>query len=210
MDRQPTDTGNTLLLVFAKNLELGKVKTRLAKTIGEVKALEIYTELVSYTEKVIRELPGAKTICYSAYIEKFDVFKSKFYTKKKQVGEELGERMKNAFKDAFLVGDYQKVILIGTDCLEVTTSIIEEAYIQLSSHDVVIGPTKDGGYYLLGMKRPLSYLFENKEWSTDSVFLDTVSDLKKNKVSYSLLETLSDVDEEKDLGVLRSRVVRDD
>lgn len=209
MAPQHINTESCLLLVFAKNLELGKVKTRLAKTVGDTNALEIYTELVRYTETIIRELPVLKTICYSTYIDDFDAFEERIYNKKKQYGEGLGERMKHAFQDAFSEG-YSKVIIIGTDCLELTSEILEEAYVCLSTNDAVIGPAKDGGYYLLGMNSFLPYLFENKVWSTENVFLDTVLDLQKHKVSYTLLKTLSDVDEEKDLGVLRNRIMQDD
>ena len=118
---------------------------------------------------------------------------------------DLGERMERAFGQAF-AQDYDKVIIIGSDCIEISTEIIEDALKALDDHNVVIGPAHDGGYYLLGMDRHYPHLFKNKIWSTEDVFLDTLLDIKKLKLSYSLLPTLSDVDEEKDLGVLRKHL----
>ena len=112
--------------------------------------------------------------------------------------------MKNAFNRAFALGA-DEVIIIGSDCPKLITQIIEDAFNLLDENDVCIGPAKDGGYYLLGMKKPLPFLFDGKEWSTASVFSDTTSDLTKNHLSYGRLAELSDVDTVDDLYLLENK-----
>ncbi len=196
---------DSLLMIFAKNPELGKVKTRLAKTIGNEKALMIYVKLLEHTHAVADRVFADKAVFYSDKVQEFDILDYYKFPKFLQKGKDLGERMERAFGQAF-AQDYDKVVIIGSDCIEITTEIIEDALTALDDHNVVIGPALDGGYYLLGMDRHYPHLFKGKAWSTPDVLLDTILDIKKLKLSYSLLPTLSDVDEEKDLGVLRKHL----
>ena len=106
--------------------------------------------------------------------------------------------MHNAFEHIFL-NKYKKVIIIGSDCFDLSSAIIEEAYLLLEDSDIVIGPAKDGGYYLLGMKSPHSCLFKNISWSTSQVLKQTLSICESHHLSYSLLPTLTDIDVENDL-----------
>ena len=110
--------------------------------------------------------------------------------------------METAFAETFAEGA-EKVVLIGSDCYELTPEILQNAFRQLETHDAVIGPAADGGYYLLGFSRPNYSVFRQKNWSTSTVFNDTVNDLKKQHFSWFQLPVLNDVDEEKDLGELR-------
>ena len=89
--------------------------------------------------------------------------------------------MQHAFQDAFAAG-YEKVIIIGTDLIDLSKEIIEEAYLQLETNDVVMGPAQDGGYYLLGMKSLHPNVFEKKSWGTSTVSAETLNDLKDKKV----------------------------
>ena len=109
--------------------------------------------------------------------------------------------MQNAFAEAFAQGK-ERVIIIGSDCLELETYMIKEAFAVLESNDVVLGPAKDGGYYLIGMTAFLPTLFEDKNWSTDDLLMDTISDLKKMNAKYYLLKTLNDIDTIEDLKAL--------
>jgi hypothetical protein len=97
----------------------------------------------------------------------------------------------------------EKVVIIGSDCPEITTEIISDAFVSLDKYDVVIGPAKDGGYYLIGMTCALPMLFKNKEWSTDTVFSDTVLDLVDMGLRYFRLSELSDLDTVYDLPLLQ-------
>lgn len=197
---------SNLLMIFAKNPDLGKVKTRLAQTVGEDKALYIYLKLLEHTHAVADLVEADKIIYFSDRIEEFGMLDYYKFAKLLQKGESLGERMDNAFGQAFATG-YEKVVVIGSDCYELSDDIITTAYELLQTKDVVVGPAKDGGYYLLGMRRHYSHLFRNKAWSTPDVLLDTILDLKRLNLSYELLPTLSDVDKEEDLGELRKYIV---
>lgn len=188
----------TAILIFTKNPELGKVKTRLAKTIGNEKALDIYKKLLNHTQQIVATLKVDKYLFYSDKIANNDQWSEDEYYKKLQSGKDLGERMENAFQELLHLG-YDAVCIIGSDCYELNTSIIEEAFSRLKSNDFVIGPTYDGGYYLLGMRKFTKSIFQNKTWSTESVYNDTIFDFKELKASYYNLQKLSDIDEEKDL-----------
>lgn len=191
----------SILIIFIKNLVLGSVKTRLAKTIGNEKAMEIYQHLIQHTCLVVGNLSCDKAACYSAYIEADGVWNDGFQ-KSVQQGSELGERMLNAVDSAFKQG-YRKAVIIGSDCMEITTEIISDAFAALEHADIVIGPATDGGYYLLGMSQMHLPIFKDKNWSTDQVFTQTVNDITEMGLSYHCLPMLSDIDEEKDLTTLK-------
>ena len=106
--------------------------------------------------------------------------------------------MRDAFTRLFAVG-YTNIQIIGSDCYELSPEHILTGFEKSEQHDIVIGPTVDGGYYLLGMKAPFKDLFTNKQWSTDSVFKDTMEDVRRSAFSFYTLPVLRDVDEEKDI-----------
>ncbi len=182
---------DNLLLIFTRNPELGKCKTRLAATVGDQIALDIYNFLLSHTVKFTENINAAKEVHYSDEIWEDDIWDSAFYRKKLQIGKDLGERMEHAFRQGFEKG-YKKIIIIGSDMFDLSGSDIENAFLRLDHVDVVIGPAKDGGYYLLGMKKLKTDIFQNKNWGTDTVLNDTLNDLKNENVQ--LLETKNDVD----------------
>ncbi|WP_298391945.1 TIGR04282 family arsenosugar biosynthesis glycosyltransferase [Flavobacterium sp.] len=186
------------IILFTKNPELGKVKTRLAKTIGDEKALAIYIKLLQHTRDIVAPLAVDKFVFYSENSIQDDEWDNAIYSKKTQKGDDLGIRMKKAFEEVFHL-NYDSVCIIGSDCYELNTTIIEEAFKELQTKDAVIGPTFDGGYYLLGMNTLKKELFEDKEWSTASIFSDTVADFEKLNLNYSSLVKLNDIDEEKDV-----------
>lgn len=188
----------SLLIIFYRNPEMGKVKTRLASSIGDAKAFSIYLLLAEHTRRITEHLGVHKVVFYSDYIDVDDSWPHGVYQKRLQMGSELGERMEKAFKSGFSEG-YKSICIIGTDCLELTRNIIEEAFRKLLTHDIVIGPANDGGYYLLGMNYFYNKLFRNKRWSSNTVLADTLADTRMLGLTSWQLETLTDVDEEKDL-----------
>lgn len=115
------------LLIFAKNPEEGKVKTRLAKTLGVKEAISIYQELIASTIAVTEELPIEKFVCYSDEISQADSWGNEHYNKVLQKGNDLGARMKNACQLIFQKG-FSKCVIIGTDCPELTQDIIMDAF----------------------------------------------------------------------------------
>ena len=180
-----------LLLVFTRNPELGKVKTRLAKTVGNTTALKIYIFLLERTRDISVKVSADKAVYYSVKVRENDIWDASIFQKHQQVGEDLGIRMLHAFKNGFKAG-YEKVMIIGSDLYDLTAETIENAFIALENHEVVIGPAEDGGYYLLGMNSLEEKIFKNKDWGTETVRKDTLEDLKDKKVF--LLGELNDVD----------------
>lgn len=180
-----------LLLIFTRNPELGKVKTRLAKDVGDETALEIYKFLIEHTVSVTKDLAVTKEVHYSVKIRENDLWDDAIFSKKLQKGESLGDRMHYAFEQGFKTG-YQNIIIIGSDLYNLNEKDISEAFTHLKEYDAVVGPAEDGGYYLLGMNSLTSQVFKNKKWGTDSVLQDTLADLKNLNVK--LLEPRNDVD----------------
>ena len=180
-----------VLLIFTRNPELGKVKSRLAKTVGDETALEIYKFLLQKTQNISAKATSDKAVYYSVKVRKNDIWDENSYQKHQQVGQDLGFRMQHAFEQSFAAG-YEKVLIIGSDLYDLTTENIENAFQKLDTNDVVLGPAEDGGYYLLGMKSLEENIFKNKNWGSETVRAATLADLKDKKVH--LLHELNDVD----------------
>lgn len=190
---------DNLLMIFVKNPVLGTAKTRLAASIGDEKALEIYNFLLQHTAHIIKNITEIDCrILYSNHVEENDVFDNNCFQKTIQRQGELGEKMFTAFQQAFGDG-YQHVAIIGSDCYELNASIIQDAFEALKNKDFAIGPAKDGGYYLMGMNKLEPSVFQHKKWSTDRVYQDTIVDLEVLRYSYTTLPVLSDIDYLEDL-----------
>ena len=189
-----TDT----LIIFAKNPELGKTKTRIGKKLGDEVALAIYYKLIHQTQEITKDLKVSKVVYYSDFIDMEDSWDNSIYNKKKQVNDDLGVRMHISCKGE-LENGANKVVLIGTDIYSLTGEIIENAFRKLDSSDIVLGPAKDGGYYLIGMKQPNPEVFNLNEWSHSKVFQETIDIIDKLGLKYSTVEMLNDIDEPEDL-----------
>lgn len=185
-------------MLFVRNPELGKVKTRLAASVGPEKALEVYLHLLQHTKLVTQNLSVDKLVYYTNEVNQDDLWPNDKYEKRIQPAGDLGEKMQAAFAAAFLEG-YTSVVIVGSDCLQLTQEIIADAFKKLETHEVVVGPALDGGYYLLGMNCLYPQLFQNKRWSTEHVFQETLQDLQHLHIHYALLPRLSDVDHLEDL-----------
>ncbi|PZX54893.1 TIGR04282 family arsenosugar biosynthesis glycosyltransferase [Algoriphagus chordae] len=181
------------LIIFQKNLILGRVKTRLAADIGDEAALVAYKSLLSYTYEVLNDLSVDKYIFYADYIPVAKPSFDESYHFELQEGDDLGERMSKAFQTLFAKG-YDSLIIIGTDCAELTTDILKDSFSILEQKDAVIGPATDGGYYLLGMSKFIPGLFENIPWSTELVARRSKEYLSLNNLSCGTVPVLSDVD----------------
>lgn len=192
-------TNGQALIVFQKNPVLGKVKTRLAATVGNEKALEIYHHLLKLTYSQITQIQEIEVfIYYSDYLEEPPERVSLDSNHRRvQQGSDLGDRMRNAFREVSEAG-FENIAIIGTDCPEISAEIIRDAFLNLASFPVVFGPAKDGGYYLLGMNRLENSLFEEIPWSTSEVLKISAARLKYKNIPFQLLPMLSDIDNEKD------------
>ena len=195
---------NNYASVMVKYPQLSQVKTRLAKTIGDEKALEVYLLLL---ENVCNQCIPLDDLsyqlgCFITPIEKMAEFKkmyNKFSFYSPQKGKDLGARMRHAFDTLFENKKAEKALLIGADIPNLNSEIIENAFKVLSSHDIVVGPSDDGGYYLVGMKSVHICLFENIDWGSSTVLEETLQKCNKNSLSVAQLEVLSDLDREEDL-----------
>lgn len=179
------------LIVFTRNPELGKCKTRLAATIGDKSALDVYRFLLDHTVKITSPLSADVYVYYSEKIREIDIWDTSIFRKKQQQGLDLGAKMQHAFTEVFGMG-YQKAIIIGSDMYDINTQDLEDAFLTLEHNNFVVGPAQDGGYYLLGMKQLKTSLFKNKKWGTTTVLSDTLQNLTLEKVS--ILPEKNDVD----------------
>ena len=180
------------VIVFLKNPEIGKAKTRIASTAGPEKALTIYKELLSITHDIVDRVEAKRFLYYTHFINSSDLWENQRFIKTIQTEGGLGNKMKVAFSE--VLKKVEKAIIIGSDCPYITPELINEGFDALAQNNVVIGPTFDGGYYLLGLKKVVPEIFEQIEFSTENVFKDTVSILDKKGHSYKILQQLHDVD----------------
>ncbi len=175
---------------------IGKVKTRVAVGSNNDEALRIYKLLLDKTRKVTEGLNAEKHLFYSDQICLDDEWDTKLYNKHLQAEGDLGDKMLSAFQTCFQLNDgaESRVIIIGSDCPYLSEEIIDSAFSALNNHEVVIGPTFDGGYYLLGMNHLYSELFENLPWSTEEVLKLTIEKIKYLGLTYTKTVKLNDVD----------------
>lgn len=155
--------------------------------------MEVYTELLTLTSTITSKVNAKKFVYWDQLPEIPNSFFGMEYVHKIQSDGDLGEKMASAFREELTKKNY-KTLIIGTDCPFVTNGILEKAYLELEKSDFVLGPAKDGGYYLLGMREFHSSVFTGIPWSTEAVLSLTINRIKELNLSYSLLEELNDVD----------------
>lgn len=185
-----------LLIVFVKNAVLGTAKTRLAKTIGNEKAFEVYKQLMQLTEKATSTVTNCTIHVY--FSSEKDPTRWSSFEQFVQQGSDLGERMSDAFRRGFELG-FEQIVGVGSDLPDITSAIIEKGLDELNSNDAVFGPAEDGGYYLIGMRSMFECIFEDKPWSTEDLLEITKAELISKGYSVGLIDTLNDIDTEEDL-----------
>ena len=192
------------LIVFAKAPVAGQVKTRLSPPLTPDEAASLHGSLVLDLLERCQSLKGCDRILAGAPTPEhpfFGAMKTRFKIPVwDQVGHDLGGRMAHAFQAAF-GSPYQAVLIVGTDIPGITVPLISIAFKSLQDHDVVVGPTVDGGYYLIGLRSPMPELFENIPWSTDTVFSLTQEKTTALGLSLKILPMLRDLDTVEDLQV---------
>ncbi len=189
---------NLAIIIFLKAPIPGQVKTRLAKDIGDQAAAEVYQRLLSHTVSVVSGLPADLIAYHKGYNDPPALLRNQFSAWVEQAAGDLGDRMISAFSSVFKMG-YKRVLLIGTDCPGINKGHLHQAFEELNDSDVCFGPADDGGYYLIGLKRPIPELFDDITWSTDMVLQSSLENAEKEKLSVSLIESLNDVDTATDL-----------
>jgi rSAM/selenodomain-associated transferase 1 len=200
------------LLIFAREPVLGRVKTRLAADIGPEAALATYRELLALTAAAVQAAQVPATVWLAEAPTELALGTAANATRPEWPGlpwrvqpaaGSLGERMAHAFAEAFAAGA-GRVVIIGTDCPGLSADLLRQAFAQLATHDLVVGPATDGGYYLLGMKQLHTSLFAGKQWSTATVLPATLADAARLGLRVAQLPTLADVDSAADLAAWRA------
>ena len=193
------------LLILARHPVLGQAKTRLAAAIGPEAALHVYRELLARTRAAADGVAATKTVWLAGDAPAGDAFAGwAGYAQRPQPAGGLGPRLHRAFAAAFAAGA-TAAVAIGTDCPELTAGHLADAFRRLATHDVVVGPALDGGYYLLGTKALVPDFFINKPWSTAAVLAATLADADRLGLRVARLPALADVDTAADLAAWRAR-----
>lgn len=181
------------LIIIAKYPEKGQVKTRLNGHLPAEDILKLYISLLNQTVSKLKNIPGADTFIAFAPATAEDYF-LRFGTGLIPLNEgDLGARMFRSFNHVFSSG-YEKAVLVGADIPDLSVSIIQKAFDLLSGKDIVYGPAKDGGYYLVGMKKLTREIFEKVPWSSDQTLKNSIEQAKKYGHAVAFTETLSDID----------------
>jgi rSAM/selenodomain-associated transferase 1 len=188
------------VLVFVRAPQAGRVKTRLAAAIGAEAALRVYVRLAEHALAQARASGAEPRVHFTPPDagEAVRAWLGPGAAYLPQAEGDLGERMRGAFEAAFAAG-YGRVVIIGSDLPELTAELLRRAFALLEAHDAVLGPACDGGYWLLGLRRPVPAAFRGIAWSTAEVFDATVARLRAEGIEPALLEELADVDEAGDL-----------
>ena len=193
---------NVAIIVFSKTPRPGMVKTRMIPDIGIDRSYQLYCDMFQQTLHTVTMLDSNIDIYIyctpSKQHELFDLFQKKqnVYTKLQQ-GNDLGERMHNAFESTLNI--YEKVVLVGCDCDELNQQILKQSIEALNDNDIVIGPATDGGYYLIGLKQANTSLFKNICWGSDAVLYETRQRVKQLDYKCFELPELTDIDTYSDL-----------
>jgi rSAM/selenodomain-associated transferase 2/rSAM/selenodomain-associated transferase 1 len=198
------------LIIFTRYPRPGTTKTRLIPELGENGAADLHRKMTENTLSQVKKLPTSRDLTVEIRYEAGDEKLMKNWLGTgfdylPQCSGDLGLRMERSFEDAFMDGA-NTAVLIGTDIPNITHEIIQKAFDALKQKNIVLGPAKDGGYYLIGLQRyshpsAISDLFENINWGANDVLDKTLKVAKHAELSFKLLEVLEDVDNPNDLKI---------
>ena len=196
------------VILFVKLPEKGRVKSRLALHIGEDAALHLYENMVLDVLDMLKKGRFPFRICFTPLDahDQMAGWLGQEYDYLPQNGDNLGDRMEDAF-DSVFAGGVQEALLIGSDIPGLTTDVIDEAFAALLKNDAVIGPADDGGYYLIGFRKKsfAPGIFHDIAWSTGTVFRETMAKLREESLKVHVLPELTDIDTVEDLKKLMSQ-----
>ena len=201
-ERKTSSRTKNALVIFAKSPSSGSVKTRLQGLLSAETAGRLSEAFMFDTLETALRLTGVRLFlaCSPSRRDPFFQKLARAYriTLIDQRGRDLGERMARAFHELKRQG-FRKILIIGNDLPTLPTSHLRHAFRLLDQHDVVIGPSLDGGYYLIGISGQVPPIFDDMPWSTETVFTMTMEKILKAKLSCGLLPFWYDVDRPEDL-----------
>ena len=186
--------------IFAKYWRPGAVKTRLARSIGDEPAADVHRRMLLATLQRLQDFQGRRVLCYTPASERaaFEALADDRWHLRPQSAGDLGQRMERYFTAAFAEGA-TRVVLLGSDTPTLPVEYVHQAFELLDSHEVVLGPSNDGGYYLLGAAGRPPAIFEGIAWGTNRVWEETLARLNTQQVSFAEVPPWYDVDERDDL-----------
>lgn len=193
------------LIIFTRYPEPGKTKTRLIPVLGEEGAATLQRQMTESTlaevKKLSRFYPLSMQVHFAGGNEQLmqDWLGSSIIYRRQTEGD-IGCRMASAFQESFEAG-MDSIVLIGIDCPELNVQLMVQAFQALDRHDLVLGPARDGGYYLIGLRRFVPELFIGISWSTDEVLQQTQKIIQRLKLAVAYLPLLSDIDRPEDLSL---------
>ena len=187
------------LLLFCRAPVLGRVKTRLAKDVGDEQALDYYQQMLRHNFSVASQLKNIQKIIVTddAQHDFFQHYSDQGFAIQQQSGGELGERLIRAFNENLQYADH--VVLIGVDSFDFTAELLQQAFEGLIDNDLVLSPVEDGGYILIGLKQAVDTLFDNISWGTPLVLQQTLQQAQNKNLSVFLTGFLRDIDTVDDL-----------
>jgi rSAM/selenodomain-associated transferase 1 len=197
------------VIQFTRYPEPGSVKTRLIPALGPDGAADFHRQLSDHTLEEVCHLASEEEVNSEIRYtggdrEKMRKWLARSVSIRSQGLGDLGVRMARAFHDSFQEG-VERVILVGSDCPGLTRDVMSRALSLLNRTDVVIGPARDGGYYLIGLRRDAPDLFRDISWGTEDVLEQTMSRIEQLGLSKTLLEELDDIDRPEDLHLWKKR-----
>lgn len=195
------------IIIFTRVPIPGETKTRLEGFLSQNECRDLH---ISFLKDIEDTLAKAKRKVFIFYTpeknrEKLVEVLGNIGEYRVQVGNDLGEKMNNAISYVLKKG-YNSCILIGTDIPEIREEYIETAFEALKEKDIVIGATRDNGYYLIGMKNPHRSIFENQTYGKGNVFLNTLKQIQKQNLTYFVTKTCLDIDDKEDILSLYERI----
>jgi rSAM/selenodomain-associated transferase 2/rSAM/selenodomain-associated transferase 1 len=193
------------LILFTRYPVPGKVKTRLIPVLGPEGSCKLHRLITEKTLQQLKEYASFPSIGLEVRFDGGNKTLMKDWLGsdlnfRSQGQGDLGVRLERAFREAFQ-SEINRVVIVGSDCPGLTAEILRKAFDGLTDHDLVLGPARDGGYYLVGLSRQLSPLFADIPWGTEKVFSKTCEIANKLGLKQTILEPLDDIDRPEDLPV---------
>ena len=200
------------LIVFTRYPEPGITKTRLIPVLGKAGAANLHRLMAQRTIACTLFLQNSRQLSVEVHHtgdsqQQMQDWLGTDLIYQNQIDGDLGARMTAAFQNSFASG-VDKVAIIGTDCPDLKPEILVQAFDELSDRDLVLGPAKDGGYYLIGMRRAIPELFDGIKWGTSEVFASTRAIAQNLDLNIAYLPTLADIDLPEDLLGLNTNILQ--
>lgn len=198
-----SDLISEILIVFTRYPQPGQTKTRLIPALGAARAADLHRMMTEYTFTQCCELARQRNLSIAVHYEGGEAqgwrkwIPSSMICSPQSKGS-LGERLAYSFASSFTAG-FERVIIIGSDCPFLSPEILANGFDLLQNNDLVIGPAHDGGYYLIGLRKPDPLLLADIDWGTDKVLQQTIGMARKRGLTLALLPSLADIDRPEDL-----------